>query len=183
MDTSINRSQEQDLRVSELMASPHPEDVALGDKVRTVIIELVKKLKPLLPYITSPYMLTNDLYATCPEDCIEHRAIAHEVRVLLLGPLSKLGSPTPVLDDKEGYLFLESTGYFFSATRCVLVGGRRYHLVDDVKGLPHEKCHFNKLVENLKNALDEAVAKREVYLESIKTRSEKLDEILAILRR
>lgn len=160
-----------DFTVSELMRSPHKEDKTLAETAREIIRKTVSNVKPILRYVSEPVYYHNPYHA-----CVTKG----KVRASLI-----VGFKAKTENDNPHDLFLTDTGHFFRANRCGSHYTKWSPEEDSSGNCPDtwELLPFDKVVEGLRSALKVAEEKREKHLAAIRERSQKLDEIMAILER
>ncbi|MEK7629206.1 MAG: hypothetical protein AAB394_01635 [Patescibacteria group bacterium] len=154
MDTS-NSAQ----TINDLYITPHREDACLGDKLWSVVEAVVRELLPVLRYIAAPRFLWkkdgSGAGYTC--HCIKIGRNRLGANIYLDGNGGTFGTETE--DDKEYVLSTHNTPYM-------------------LRSLP-----FEDLITSLQEMLQKAIEKRTQHLASLNERSQKLDEIMAILKR
>ncbi len=166
MDTSSN----QDFRVSDLECSEFTEDKEIAQKCADAVSLLLKKLKPILPYITIPVRVKS----ISEKECEKHPGSSpqDELRAVKLGPIWKA--------ENSETLFLDKVGGFFTAKPC-RNNSDIYHM-ESFNHFEWQRMLFGKLIEHLDSVLKEAEEKRKRHLQAITERREKLDNILKILK-
>lgn len=176
MDTSINQGR-QDFRIIDIVSRDLPGDIELAMKAKEAIYLLVQGVKPILRYVASP--LSFNLDYSCEGLLPRFKT----ERVIQLDLLSALGSHTASPYPYAEFLFMDEKGYFFSAIQCHEKGTAHFHVRKPVQELPMEDCLFGAVMGSLQKVVKAVKEKREQHLASINEHSEKLDEIIAILRR
>lgn len=183
MDTSINFN---DIYAYDLCQSDDHRERGLYLKVRDIVEELVAQLKPILKYVAVPLPVLSS--NTALTGCSSRRnnvgdPFTGRERGVKLLEVKSIGGPE---SEKVCFLFLDTDALFFLAERCC--GGEpgtpdHFHRLRGEISHTWSRAKFGELLGALNHVLKEAIQKREVHLANIKERSEKLDEILAILRR
>ena len=77
-------------------------------------------------------------------------------------------------------IFLDESGEFMTAAKATHATAT-YEITHEPRGW--ERVVFSTLVSRLKDILDEAIEKRERFLINFRERNQKLDEMMAIIRR
>ena len=187
MDTSISSV---DFYPFELLMSDDPEEHALGMKAKKVVVGILEELRPILKYVVAPLAVLPEGYALDGCGYSKKKRCPNNIGDPYYSQLRgvKLCVVKTYRPDISGVLFLGENGQLFTSVRCPDPEPEHYHDQYDVtqSGMAADtwgRAKFGELIAALKQMLADATCKRETHLASIRERSEKLDEMLAILRR
>lgn len=168
MDTSI--SHENLDFAYRLLESGFEEEQQLGKKMQEVVAELVGQLKPILRYITAPIGLTDSPPDTCNG---EMAGIGHAI--------SERATAFICFGGKT--LYLRDDGEFFLTADCTNGVHEHVFRVYGTCAFTWEVFPFEDFLSALQGRLQKALEQREQHLSSIRKRAEKLDEVIALLRK
>lgn len=166
-----------DFTVEKLAKSIHQEDKELAERTRIIIDKIVESVKPLFRYIGTDVCYHQ---ATDFSDCERNAFMYKQMRMI---QISQTRQEWPYS------LFLAEDGTWHTMFFCPYMPdhGKHYqmgHTYNSVMPITAwEFFPFNEVIDGLRNILKEAEEKREKHLVAIRERSQKLDEIMAILER
>jgi hypothetical protein len=175
MDTS--NSTDMDFKVAELHKSDHAEERELAADAERTICALVENLKPILIYVTSP--------RTFCQNHTTNSACGVRVTHKTAGVICR---EPDLFDTGTGRkaLFIYHDGKFLRAN--LAKGGENirfshWHTEELESDQAWSQFNFADVIKGLQALLKEAETKREEHLKIISARRQKLDEIVAILKK
>lgn len=164
MDTS-NRF-ELHFTLCELEESVLREDQYLADIAKQTMDELISKLKPILPYITSPLTFYSVKILQCP------RTTTNGFKGVIVAREGHLG------------LFIDNDGQFRRGLFCEEAGmSGHWHLADKLQDqIEWRMFHLDSILLGLRDLLVQAEKKKESHLEKVSRRRQMLESIAAIAK-